>query len=108
MKITSAVDVVRPAVTGEQFTGTARVSGWGTLARMLVRETLGALWCAGRVKLESLMFCAALCPGDWGAAGTATQWFTQRWHTSKTGLTVYCFDKPWQNDHYILHIHNLN
>jgi len=30
-KITDAVDVVRPAFTGETFSGSGRVSGWGTL-----------------------------------------------------------------------------
>merc|ERR1719500_1495734 len=31
LQITAAVDVVSPAFTGEKFTGSARVSGWGTL-----------------------------------------------------------------------------
>ena len=31
LKITNAVDVVRPAFTGETFSGSGRVSGWGTL-----------------------------------------------------------------------------
>jgi len=31
LKMTSAVGVVRPAVSGETFTGEGRVSGWGTL-----------------------------------------------------------------------------
>ena len=31
LQITSAVNVVRPAVSGETFTGVGRVSGWGTL-----------------------------------------------------------------------------
>jgi len=74
MKITSAVDVVRPAVTGEQFTGTARVSGWGTLEDggvapdmlMSVEVTLKEDSVCRAVYGEEAVVDSMLCAGDTG------------------------------------------
>merc|ERR1712123_541667 len=72
--IASTVDVVRPAVTGEQFTGTARVSGWGTLEDggvapgmlMSVEVTLKEDSVCRSVYGDEAVVDSMLCAGDTG------------------------------------------